>query len=353
MQIAFLQIFSHSSASIKAQERQSTVTYLPILFYTPETKFAFGGLVNYNFYTSDEDENTFPSTIMPDLIYTLNKQIIAELFSDIYFDKGGYHLVGRIAYQYFPDSFFGIGSRTTGSDAENFTARNFATELLITKKVFYGIDAGVKYLLFYSKITDHEEGKVLAQKKLPGSRDGYSSGFGVILNYDNRNNKFYPSEGSFSNISFTSYGKIIGSAHTFNRLEIDAKFYKTIWKEHILAVQAHSELIAGDPPFQIMPQLGGQNLLRGYYSGRFRDNNSMVFQSEYRFPLLWRFGAVVFAGVGDVFNRIEELQLNNVKYSFGTGLRFRFNEEEKLNIRLDIGFTQSGSGFYVTIAEAI
>jgi hypothetical protein len=68
----------------------------------------------------------------------------------------------------------------------------------------------------------------------------------------------------------------------------------------------------------------------------------LVLQGEYRMPLWRRLGAAAFGGLG-------QLGLNRFKYSVGWGLRYNINPKERLNLRLDLGFT---SGTCVTIGEA-
>jgi len=53
-------------------------------------------------------------------------------------------------------------------------------------------------------------------------------------------------------------------------------------------------------------------------------------QAEYRRPLWWRLGAVVFGGVGDVYGEsASEVTFGNLKYSYGLGLRYLFNSRDK------------------------
>jgi outer membrane translocation and assembly module TamA len=92
--------------------------------------------------------------------------------------------------------------------------------------------------------------------------------------------------------------------------------------------------------------------MRGYYAGRFRDKNLLVFQAEYRLPLVWRLGLVGFAGLGNVAGKFSQLNLDSLKPSYGVGLRFLFDKKEKIRIRMDIGFGKGTSGFYFSIFEA-
>ena len=64
-------------------------------------------------------------------------------------------------------------------------------------------------------------------------------------------------------------------------------------------------------------------------------------------------GGVLFAGIGDVFDHLKELDVANLKINYGIGDRFQALKEQSLNIRLDLGFTNNGqSAIYFSIKEA-
>jgi hypothetical protein len=93
--------------------------------------------------------------------------------------------------------------------------------------------------------------------------------------------------------------------------------------------------------------------MRGYYLGRYRDKNMIAIQAEYRWlPAIWRFGIVGFAGFGDVADKISRFDFGGFEYSYGFGLRFLLNPEQKINLRLDFGFGKGTSGIYFTAGEA-
>ncbi len=93
--------------------------------------------------------------------------------------------------------------------------------------------------------------------------------------------------------------------------------------------------------------------MRGYYEGRYRDKFLMLMQLEYRHMFAKRFGFAVFGGAGNVSEDMLSYNLKDIKYNYGGGLRFRFNEEEKVNLRVDIGIGADGnSGIYFGIEEA-
>ena len=78
-----------------------------------------------------------------------------------------------------------------------------------------------------------------------------------------------------------------------------------------------------------------------------------MLQAEYRQYFYRKWGVVAFAGAGNVSNTILEYDISSMKYSYGLGLRFLFNEKQKINLRMDIGFGSDGSrGIYFGIQEA-
>jgi hypothetical protein len=56
--------------------------------------------------------------------------------------------------------------------------------------------------------------------------------------------------------------------------------------------------------------------------------------------------------LGEVFRQPSQVQWDNLKYSFGGGLRYTMNESERVNIRLDYGFGRGSSSFYFSVTEA-
>ena len=101
-----------------------------------------------------------------------------------------------------------------------------------------------------------------------------------------------------------------------------------------------------------MATIGGDRLLRGYARSRYLAKNVVATQAEYRFPVWRRFSMVAFTGVGDVFDKTADLELDKLKYTIGTGLRFALNPEEKINIRVDAGYGREGINFFVVLGEA-
>lgn len=331
---------------------------LPILMYSPETRIGAGVALSYYFRARQKDRTGRPSLIMPSFIYTQEKQIICDIYTALYWKEDRYYLSGYLGYKKFPDKFYGIGNNTSVSAEESYTPQIFRLAFSLQRKISNGFHAGIQYEFERNGIIQKENDGLLAAGNIPGSAGGYLYGIGFMLRWDTRQNIFYPTSGKYYQLYVGFFSGAIGSDYDYQRYTLDLRRYFSLFSSSVLALQGYMNITSGRPPFQKLSQLAGridgQNLMRGYYEGRYRDKNMFVFRMEYRLMPLWgRFGAVVFAGWGDVADKIDNFEWQNVKYSVGAGIRFLIVPEERLNIRFDLAYGNQSNGMYITIGEAL
>jgi len=75
-------------------------------------------------------------------------------------------------------------------------------------------------------------------------------------------------------------------------------------------------------PFFMLPALGGGSSLRGYSSWRFRDQNSLLLQAEWRIMVNRYLDLAFFYDAGKVAPRTSDLDFDRLKDDYGVGLRF-------------------------------
>ncbi|MBD3386213.1 BamA/TamA family outer membrane protein [candidate division KSB1 bacterium] len=344
-----------SDAKVR-NEKSSGYVFLPVLGYTPKTELAAGAVLNYYYRQSEGVEKSRPSNLMLSFIYTQKHQISCELPAELYWDDETYCLSGYVSYSKFPDLFFGIGNNTQKENEENYTPQTLQLRSNLQRKVSGHTYLGIVYNIKYNNLLEVDKNGLLVNGNITGHDEGRASGLGLTLFRDSRNHVFYPTQGTVFKTSLQRYNGTLGSDYTFTRFFLDLRAYFEPIQSHALAVQVFTNLMSGAPPFHMLSllgQVGERNLMRGYYMGRFRDNNIFVLQTEYRMPVWWRFGLALFAAAGEVSHTINEFGLNKLKYTFGGGLRFQINRKERINLRMDFGFGKNSSGFYLTIGEAI
>jgi outer membrane protein assembly factor BamA len=186
----------------------------------------------------------------------------------------------------------------------------------------------------------------------PGYDGGLSFGIGPAFSLDTRDNPLNPQRGSYLSLSGLGFGRYLGSDFGFTRSEIDLRKYLRPWQKHVLALQAYALLQTGTPPLRLLALVGGDQIMRGYYQGRYRDQNLMAVQAEYRLPLIWRFGLTAFVGAGEVWRWGTPYQTQVFKYTTGGGVRFLMDKKDKVNLRIDFAVGNHTTGFYVAFGEA-
>ncbi len=335
--------------------RRTRINVYPFLFYTPETEFAFGvgGLIT--FYTS---EYVFlrPSKISVSAYYSTKKQYRISFSPQIYFARNKFLLSANLDYGYYVDKFWGVGNDTPDIEEENYASRAWGAE--VSLQLPPGVDfiphtkTGFIYDFLDNTIEDKRANPYLLSGSLTGSEGGISSGLGMLWVWDNRDHIFYPTRGGYHQARAIFYMKAIGSEFDFNRYLIDLRQYLPLSSKSVLALQGFGSFVRGNPPFYELSTLGGAGIMRGYYQGRYRDRAHLAGQVEYRTDLWWRFGLAGFAALGDVSDKLHDFRIDEAKFAGGFGLRFKFNEAEKVNLRADIGFGKNTSGVYFSMEEA-
>ena len=344
----------HLNAQKDSSSRKHRLLVFPIIARSIETNWSFGTAVSSTFnLKSPLDSITRTSNLQAIALYSLNKQLVIAINGSIYFPGEKYILNQQISYSYYPDKFWGLGKTTPDSNEESYNYRQFYVYLhpqrLVGKKLFVGL------LYEFQKLWNmrYEPGGLFDKESVIG-RNGYIvSGLGSSFTYDTRNNAFAPDRGIMMQFHFSHFNQIFGSDYNYTNFVIDIRKFLKVYKRQVLALQAYGFFNAGKVPLRSLASLGGANSMRGYYDGRYRDRNQGVLQAEYRIPLFWRFGCVVFSDLGNVGNNLSDVNFQNPKYSYGGGIRIALSKAERLNLRLDYGIGPgTAKGFYFQLGEA-
>jgi hypothetical protein len=323
---------------------------IPVLFYTPETRWGAGAAALHSYRSRPEGR---PTVSGANVIYTQNRQITAEFQTTSYLRDEQYVVSAAAGHTEFPDVFFGIGNATLADDEEAYTTRVSRMELDVRRRVSPGMYLGVLYQVRNAVMVDRAEDGRLAGGGVPGSDGGMVSGAGGVGMWDTRDNILFPTTGSFHTASVFRSGGAWGGDFQMTRYSVDLRRYLSVRDGHVLGFQAYLRSVAGDVPFDMLPRLGGQNIMRGTFQGRYRDRHLVAAQTEYRAHLWRRLGLAAFAGAGQVAPELDAISLSDLHYSLGLGFRFMIDPRERMNLRIDLGFGRDGaSGVYITVAES-
>lgn len=352
-----------SQASTLSKDSSSLdFVVLPLIYFSPETSWAFGVGTASSFRFKNESSNSRLSQIQVGGAYTLNKQLLTYLSYKLFLKEDEYNIYGEIGYYKYVYDFYGVGNEQPIDFREVYELNYPRFRLNVLKKIIPNLYGGIRYWYDdFQNLKLDPQGQ-LAQGNIAGYQGGKVSQLGLVLNYDSRNNVIYPTKGALIEGVWAKNSKSLGSDFDFERVRLNAAAYFEINPNQILAVNLYGDFVNGNPPFNEMALLGGPKQLRGYYEGRYRDKNVAILQAEYRMAIfqnidktgwkwLKRFKIAVFGGYGSVASSIKTFETNNFRYAYGGGVRFALTESG-INLRVDYGVGQNTTGIYVTIGEA-
>jgi hypothetical protein len=325
---------------------------IPILYYTPETRTGYGIGTWLIQREPGDSGHGHPDNLWLSAEYTQLHQSILQAIPELYFRHGTYRLQMRLRYHRFPTRFYGIGNDTPEADKEQFTPVMRAVRVAFTRRLYADLSAGG--LADYSDIdiVQVEPGRRLATGSVPGSQGSRVGGVGILVRWDSREQHFAPRAGSLLELTSLRYSDLDAQRYHFTRSELDVRGYLPLLEGHVLSLRLLLQSVSGVAPFTALPQLGGKFLLRGYYEGRYRDNELLALQAEYRAPLGGRWGATGFLGEGQVAPRLAALHGGGFKPAGGLGLRYAWDRRERINLRLDVASGRGTSGAYFSVGEA-
>lgn len=338
------------SDTITSKNFQSLI--IPIVFYTPETSLGFGVGGQLFFRTKGSAISTRLSNFFGSIFYTLNKQLVIDLKPQIYFRNESYFLDAAFKYKIYPNRFWGIGNTTPESNEESYNMESLEFSVAYLKRLPQQLNFGFEYSFAKYNMLEIKEEGLMDTAKISGSRGATLSGLSVVFTMDSRDNYFSPNKGHYVYIKAGFTSQAMGSTHSFNKYIIDARRYFPVKPKFLLAIQGYFEFNFGETPFQDAAIYGGGERARGYFKGRYIDGHMYVLQAEGRFKIHDRWKLAAFVSTGEVGNNPRNF-FEDIKISYGGGIRFQVLKDNPALIRLDIGFTKVGqSGIYFGVNEA-
>jgi hypothetical protein len=330
-----------------------TLLALPILGTSPETGF-YGGATATLDLAPVGDSTARHSVFGTEFTITANRQFIISGRWDITNRNRDFILFGENSWMKFPELYWGIGGNTPDRNEMLYDAYRIEMEnglyRRLGKNLFMGLDQQLQRMYSVSLPAETAENASLRKD----IRSGLASGFGIGALYDTRSNLLNPRPGEYLMMLHALYfSPVFGSDYRFPHGHADFRCYLRAGWKNTLALQATAEVFGDGAPFRLQAMLGGSMMLRGFYQGRFRDQNQVSAQAEYRM-VFWRWlGGAAFAAMGDAFSFKHPERNGRLKSAAGLGLRIQIDKKENTSLRFDYAIASDNSrGFYISFGEA-
>ena len=310
------------------------------------------GLLGTATYSADRSDPTLPRS---------NAAVYSNMTTAGFFLVGlrGTHIFPHQRYQLdykvnlstFTTSFWGLGYDNANHDAnETDYRRNRITAMArfmfrLAPNTYLG--PLVNYRVVQAKGID-EEKKYLWQGQ-SGTVRAYTAG--LSFTYDSRDFMLNASRGVFVQVDQTFTPRFLGNKATnFSSTEVTFSTYGKLWKGAVLAGELHGMFNYGHTPWAFLAELGTNDRMRGYYDGRYRDQDLAEAQIELRQHIKGRHGVVAWVAAANAFASFSQLKWRHTLPNAGVGYRWEF--KKRINIRIDYGLTRKGGGFIFNINEA-
>jgi len=363
---------------------------IPIIGSNPATGFMFGLGGQYAF--KSPGDSTLYSLLSGSMQFTTKKQALFLLKNNVYTKNNRIFFTGDWRFLIFSQSTYGLGTNSPEGGVLDY---QFSLEGMETNRdsliqpmkfnfvrlyqsasfnIKKGLYAGMGYNLdYYFKIDDEklrlEPGDSLITSHYAYSKRYkfnatryYSSALNLNIILDTRDNMINPYKGYYAVISWRGAWEILGNKNNANFVNVEWRSF------HPLSIRNPRHLLAfwflgnfspeGEFPYLILPATGYDQRSRsgrGYTQGRFRGNNMVYAETEYRFPISQCggvLGGVLFGNITTTTNPTQDLGLfDSVKPGYGLGLRIMVDKKSRTNLAVDFAFGDRSSGFYLAASE--
>jgi hypothetical protein len=263
--------------------------------------------------------------------------------------------------------FFGVGPNSTRSRRSQFRLRAVDLSAYGMVRTRPGVDVRARIGLLGRARIDPAAGWHM--RPLPNSQDAFTDpeapalGGGprlwhadVVITGDSLDHPGHPTRGGLVQAAASVFHDTDTGAYSFRRFEFVALgMVPVIPDRWTLAVRG--TVITSTParghrvPFYLMPSLGGQSLLRGFDSNRFRDADLMAINIESRWALLAHMDVALFVDTGQVAPRLGAFRRADLQAAVGGGLRIHTGVATI--VRLDVAHGGEGWHMAFKLSESL
>jgi hypothetical protein len=189
-----------------------------------------------------------------------------------------------------------------------------------------------------------------------------TSGLSLNAAYDTRDNIINAYKGIYASVSYRYNFTMLGSARNGSQLWTEFRTYIGLSENiprHVLAFWVFGNFkTSGEIPYLNLMSSGfdqSNSSGRGYAQGRWRGEDFVYGEVEYRFPIspcTGIVGGVLFANLSTASNRDMQIPLfGYFRPGAGFGLRIMVGKHDRTNLLIDFGLGELSSGLYLQAQE--
>lgn len=326
--------------------------FYPVLDYADETDISGGGVVTYFYRTHAGETKITPSRLYGKFKTGLNKKLDIKGEIEHQLENGKYFFIGSVYFNDHPYTYSGLGNEISENKQE-YDSERFNYKFAISRHwdaYSFGFTFTGRHFRNKEELIYEEDEQV---EILDGG--GWSTGPGLTLEYDTRDNHYFPQKGAYISLNMQNYSIPLGSDYNFDAYKVSISAYQKLIPLYVVAGKVSLNYNDGDLPFHEMSDLNDE--IRGFSAGAVKDKYLATSSLELRFfpfaqPFWQRIGFAFFGECGEAGENIEFFRFDELHYSYGIGCRYILNLSELYTVRFDMGFSKEQSSMDFSSSEA-
>lgn len=171
---------------------------------------------------------------------------------------------------------------------------------------------------------------------------------GLVIDYDTRDNIFWPSQGTYAEIEAQYARSWLASSQDFDTYNARVFNWLPFGKEWVLGLRADVQATSGDVPFYAQPFVDQ----RGVQKGRYQDKNAVMLETELRWNVTPRWAALGFVGAGKAWGTWHTWSDASTPVGVGVGFRYLIARKLGMGVGIDIAHSQEQNAWYIQVGSA-
>jgi len=353
-------------------KRKFRILAIPTISYTPVTGLQLGAGGSLSWYWGKKPKTKLSAGLVS-AVWTTERQVILQVKNNIFTSDNDWFLQTDWRLYFFRMDTWGL-STNAGNVAYPMIFNWIKFHNVISREITDNIYAGIGYHLDYHyNVQDKTafQGDSLVTptpyttySTLHGFNFGSNVASGLSLNfaYDSRDNIINAYKGIYVNVNYRYNFRWLGSDKEGSQVWTEFRTYIGLSKKvprHLLAFWLFGSFqVSGDIPYFDLMALGFDQMNssgRGYKQGRWRGEDFVYGEMEYRFPISrcsGIVGGVLFANVTTSSDRDNHVPLfGYLKPGAGFGIRIMVGKHDRTNLLIDFALGDLSSGFYFQAQE--
>ena len=271
-----------------------------------------------------------------------------------FFNKGSIRYMGGGGYGDINVNFYGFGDLPLPAPLAINTQ---ATAIMQTLKFKLGESAfyfGPMHRYVDAQVSIINSGDLI--NKIPSnlrpalSTNIVTSGAGLTVEYDSRDNFYSPTDGLKYEFNYLWFDDVFGSDVDYTLAELTALNYFKITDHWRTAIRVEANYINSD---QVLPPYATPYIsMRGIPAARYQGQSVALSELEvaYRINLRWELSA--FAGIGKASDSFSDFSDSDSRVSKGIGFRYLIARRYDFNMGIDIAKGPEDTVFYIQAGSA-